>query len=100
PAVRLYFRHAINDDTLSEFVYERIKILNEKGKDYADVEIPIISESGFFVNISNLKARTIHPDGKIVEFTGQPFEKTIYKGRGNKLAVKAFTMPEASVGSI
>src|SRR5437764_6119738 len=100
PAVRLYFRHAIDDDSLSEFVYERIKILNEKGKQYADVEIPILSEFGIVISASNLKARTIHPDGSIVEFPGQPFEKTIYKGRGNKLAVKAFTMPEASVGSI
>ena len=100
PAVRLYYRNAIDDNTTSEFIYERIKILNDKGVRYADVNIPVLTEFGIFIRVNNLKARTIHPDGSIVEFTGQPYEKTIYKGRGNKLAVKAFTMPEVSVGSI
>src|SRR5437588_2846349 len=99
-AVRLYYRHAIDDNTFSEFVYERIKILNEKGKQYADVEIPVLTFSGTFISITNQKGRTMHADGSIVEFSGQPFEKTLFKGRGNRLAVKAFTMPEVSIGSI
>ena len=106
-AVRLYYAHYIDDNVSSEFIYERIKILNEKalnpnryGKTYADVEIPVENFFGLTATISDLKARTIHPDGSIVEFTGKPFEKTVYKGRGNKLAVKAFSMPEVGVGSI
>jgi hypothetical protein len=100
PAVRLYYAHYVDDNTRSEFVYERIKILNDKGRQYADIQIPTLVEAGIFVTISDLKARTIHPDGSIVEFTGKPFEKTMYKGQGNKIAVQAFTMPEISVGSI
>lgn len=100
PAIRLYYAHEIDDNTSSEFVYHRIKILNDKGKKYADVEIPIFREEGLFVYINNLKARTIRPDGSIVEFTGKPYEKVVFKGRGDKLSVRAFTMPEVSVGCI
>lgn len=100
PAIRLYYAHEINDNTSSEFVYHRIKILNDKGKQYADVEIPIFVEEGLFLLIKNLKARTIRPDGSIVEFTGKPYEKIVFKGRGDKLSVKAFTMPEVCVGCI
>jgi len=106
-AVRLYYAQYINDNTASCFFYERIKILNEKalnpdvrGKTYADVEIPILTIGDFVEDITDLKARTIKPDGSIVEFTGKPFEKVVFKGRGNKLSVKAFSMPEARVGSI
>jgi uncharacterized protein DUF3857/transglutaminase superfamily protein len=103
-AVRLYYAQYINDNTASCFFYQRIKILNDKalagGSSYADVEIPILTLGDFVEDITDLKARTIKPDGSIVEFNGKPFEKVVFKGRGNKLSVKAFSMPEASVGSI
>lgn len=97
PAIQLYYAHHIDDTYHSQFFYRRIKVLNDKGKEYADVEIPIfIPES----SIADLKARTIHPDGKIIEFSGKPFEKTIIKGQGIKYLAKTFTLPEVTVGSI
>ncbi len=96
PAIQLYYANYIDDSADYEFVYHRIKVLNESGKQYADVEI----SGGVGVEVANLKARTIHPDGTIVEFTGKPFEKTIFKGRGVKVYAKAFTLPEVTVGSI
>lgn len=106
-AVRLYYAQHINDNNSSCFIYQRVKILNEKalnpdsrGKTYADVEIPIFTFGSIVENITDLKARTIKPDGSIVEFTGKPFEKVVFKGRGDKISVKAFSMPEVSVGSI
>ncbi len=78
------------------FSISRIKVLNEKGKSHADVELVIPPEG----SISGLKARTIQPDGKITEFTGKPFQKTVIKARGVKVLAKAFTMPEVNVGSI
>jgi hypothetical protein len=95
-AVQLYYADFINDQEDTEFVYVRIKILNEKGKSHADVEL-IVPQEG---SISALKARTIQPDGKIVEFFGKPFQKTVIKARGVKILAKAFTMPEVNVGSI
>jgi hypothetical protein len=103
-AVRLYYAQYINDNTASCFFYQRIKILNEKalagGNSYADVEIPILTLGDFVEDITDLKARTIKPDGSIVEFNGKPFDKVVFKGRGVKFAVKAFSMPDVSVGSI
>ena len=103
-AVRLYHAQYINDNTASCFFYERIKILNEKalagGNSYADVAIPILTIGDFVEEISDLKARTIKPDGSIVEFNGKVFEKVVFKGRGIKFSAKAFSMPEVGVGSI
>lgn len=96
PAIQLYYANYIDDNSQSEFIYHRIKILNESGRKYADVEIP----SGGGLEMRNLKARTIHPDGSIVEFTGKPFDKTVFKGRGLKLVYKTFTMPDVTIGSI
>lgn len=96
PAIQLYYANYIDDSTWSEFVYHRVKILNESGKKYADVEIL----AGPGTQVGSLKARTIHPDHTIVEFTGKPFEKTVFKGRGIKFYAKTFTLPEVTVGSI
>jgi len=96
-AIQLYYADYIDDGLHSEFFYSRIKILNEKGNKYADVEIPIFIPDS---SVTDLKARTIHPDGKIVEFTGKPFLKTIAKGQGIKYLAKTFTLPEVTVGSI
>jgi hypothetical protein len=60
PAVMLYYRHDIDDNTQSEFVYSRIKVLNAKGQSYADVEVPVVN---VLVEMTDLKARTIRPDG-------------------------------------
>jgi len=95
-AVQLYYADFINDQEQTEFFYHRIKILNEKGNRHADVEIVIPPDC----SLSGLKARTIHPDGKIVEFAGKPFQKTIIKSRGVKVLAKTFTMPDVTVGSI
>jgi hypothetical protein len=95
-AIQLYYADYIDDTSHSEFFYNRIKILTEKGKEHADVEIPVFPQT----SIAELKARTIQPDGRVVDFSGKPFEKTIIKGRGVKYLAKTFTLPEVSVGSI
>jgi len=97
-AVQLYFAHYISESDHSEFFYHRIKVLNENGRSLGDVEVPV----PFYrrVKIQELQARTILPDGKIVEYTGTPFEKVILQGRGVKFLAQTFTLPEVSVGSI
>src|SRR5919109_3041655 len=76
PAVLLFYADYQDDNESYDFIYRRIKILNEKGRDYADVEIPYLRSGG---SIADLKARTIHPDGSIVEFKGKPFDKIVVK---------------------
>lgn len=98
PVIQLYYGLTRDDPAQFEFIYNRIKVLNEKGKsqEYADVEI----ELGPSVQLADLKARTIHPDGKIVDFDGHVFDKTIVKSRGFKISGKSFSFPDVTVGSI
>ena len=96
PAVRLYYSYFRDDNSRFVSEYERIKILNQAGLKYANVEIVLNSGD----SIKELKARTIHPDGSVVEFTGKPFEKTVNKGHGVKRLAKTFTLPDVTVGSI
>ncbi|HEY7405697.1 MAG TPA: DUF3857 domain-containing protein [Candidatus Angelobacter sp.] len=96
PAIQLYYADYIDDREQTEFFYHRIKVLNEKGNRYADVEILVPPDA----SLDTLKARTIHPDGAVVEFTGKPFQKIVLKERGLKVMTRAFTFPEVTVGSI
>jgi hypothetical protein len=96
-AVLLYFADFIDDTNNTEFFYHRVKLLNEKGiKEHGNVEITVPSG----LSVSDLKARTIHADGKIIEFTGKPLEQTVYKGKGIKFRAKTLQLPEVTVGSI
>jgi len=100
PAVILY-RQVDRDDnskTSHEYNYLRIKILTDEGRKYGDVEIPFFKDRGN--NVVAIKARTIQPDGTIINFDGKIFEKTIFKGQGLKFIAKTFTMPEVHAGSI
>ena len=98
-AIQLYYSQDIDDneeDNEAEYIYSRIKILNEKGNKYADVKIVV--PTGF--HLLELKARTIHPDGKVIEYIGQPFDNIIARGKGFRWIRKSFTLPKVTPGSI
>ncbi len=97
PAIYLYRQVDRDDNVPQEVVYERIKVLTEKGRKYGDVEIPYVKYSE---SIRDLEARTIRPDGTILEFDGEVYEKPIVKTREVKLLAKSFTLPDVEVGSI
>ena len=99
PAVYLY-RQVDRDDgghATSERNYARIKILTEEGRKYANVEIPFNKDR---YKVSGIRARTIRPDGSIVNFEGKVFENTIVKSKSLKYLAKTFSLSEATVGSI
>ncbi len=77
--------------------YVRIKILNEAGRKYGNVEIPLFKEVG---TVDGISARSIRPDGTIVNFTGQAFVKTIVKAKGYQYLAKTFVIPDVQVGSV
>jgi hypothetical protein len=100
PAVILY-RQVDRDDsgqTAHEFNFVRIKILKDEGRKYSDVEIPFYKEHG--LNIVNIHARTIRPDGSELPFQGKAFDKMIEKAKGVKLLAKTFSLPEVQPGCI
>jgi Domain of Unknown Function with PDB structure (DUF3857)/Transglutaminase-like superfamily len=96
------FREEITDDKLHMWsVYIRLKVLTERGKDFANVELKQYeARDRGGVSITDIQGRTIHPDGTIIPFTGKPFEKLIEKSQGFKEMAKVFTLPDVGVGSI
>lgn len=96
------FREEITDDKQHNWgIYARIKVLTERGKDLANVELKQYqsSDEGGY-SVTDIQGRTIHPDGTIIPFTGKPFEKLIEKTHGHKVMAKVFTLPDVEVGSI
>jgi Domain of Unknown Function with PDB structure (DUF3857)/Transglutaminase-like superfamily len=97
PAVILLREETDDDMNNAHSVYERIKILTDAGREYANVELPY-SRRGF--SIGGISGRTIHRDGSIVQFEGKAFDKTVIKGNDIRINVKTFTLPDVQVGSI
>ncbi|HEY6927762.1 MAG TPA: DUF3857 and transglutaminase domain-containing protein [Steroidobacteraceae bacterium] len=97
PAVYLYRQVDRDDSRYSESIYVRIKILADAGLNYANVEIPFVQGAE---HIGSIRARTVRPDGSVVNFDGTTYEKPIVKSERVKYMAKTFTLPEAQVGSI
>jgi hypothetical protein len=97
PAIYLYRQVDRDDNGPYEREYARIKILTEEGRSNATIEIRFLKGTE---KVRDIEARTIHPDGTIVDFKGEIFEKTIVKAKGLKYVAKIFTMPDVRVGSI
>jgi hypothetical protein len=72
-AIILYHEETADDMTRHRYVYKRLKVLTEKGKDRASVEIPYDAK---YVGIADIRARTIAPDGTITPLTGKAFNST------------------------
>jgi hypothetical protein len=98
PAIYLYRQVDRKDASraATEYNYVRIKILSEEGRDRANIIIPYSSEE----HVANIRARTIHADGTVVNFDGQVFDKIVEKTKGLKIKAKVLTAPDVQVGSI
>lgn len=96
-AMILYRESSIDEDKSVVSEYFRIKIFTKAGAKYGDVEIPYAKG---VTSIGNLRARTIRPDGSIVNFEGKPFDKMIVKEGGLKVMAKTFTLPDVEPGGI
>src|SRR5687768_9606960 len=85
-----------NDLVLSHYV--RIKIFTERGREnHSKIDIPYINR----VKIKDVAARTIKPDGSIVELAKEDIiEKTVVKASGLKLRTKTFAFPGIEPGVI
>lgn len=93
-----YFDHVRN----YEEQYKRVKIFTEKGRRYADIEILHGKNIfGGLVTVEGIRARTIRPDGSVVEFSGEILDKVITSKRGwMSVRAKTFTLPEVTPGCI
>ncbi|MGO8757662.1 MAG: DUF3857 domain-containing protein [Terracidiphilus sp.] len=77
--------------------YARIKVLTEKGKEAATVEI--VYPAGEIV-IGSIRGRTIHSDGTVVPLNVKPEDLLEVKSNDYRWQRKVFTLPSVEVGSI
>lgn len=96
-AVYLNFEEIANDPLHYQSYYARIKVLQEKGKELATVELPYLFGN---TKITDIKGRTIHADGSIVPLNVKPEDLLISKSGEVKINRKVFTLPSVEVGSI
>jgi hypothetical protein len=101
-AVYLDIEEIANDPLHYQSFYARIKVLTEKGKELATVEIPYLRSN---YKITNIKARTIHSDGTVVPLVGKPEDLMVLKTKdrsGDQVQVnrRVFNLPSVEVGSI
>jgi hypothetical protein len=101
-AVVLDYEEITNDPQHYYSVYARIKVLQEKAKDLATVEIRYLQGN---VKIADIKARTIHSDGTIIPLVVKPEDLLLTKattkeGYQWQTYLKVFNLPSVEVGSI
>lgn len=96
-AIYLLRDEQANDKLHVHITYVRLKILTDKGKQYADQEI---SYDGGQFSIFGVEGRTIHSDGSVIPFTGKPYQKVLSKGGKEQYKATVFTLPDVQVGSI
>jgi uncharacterized protein DUF3857/transglutaminase superfamily protein len=101
-AVYLNIEEVANDPMHYERFYARIKVLTEKGKELATVEVPYFHGD---TQITDIKARTIHSDGTVIPLVGKPSDLLVAKttsktGDQEQVNRKVFTLPSVEVGSI
>jgi hypothetical protein len=96
-AVYLNIEESTDDPHHFYSYYARIKVLQEKGKELATVEIPYL-HGGF--KVADIQARTIHSDGTVIPVTGKPEDLLILKKEDLEVGRKIFNLPSVEVGSI
>jgi hypothetical protein len=98
-AAAVYFNiEEVTDDPLHfHSFYARIKVLQDKGKELATVELPYLSGNQ---KVTDIKARTIHADGTVIPLQGKPEDLLISKNKDRQFGRMVFTLPSVEIGSI
>ncbi|HEY1209589.1 MAG TPA: DUF3857 and transglutaminase domain-containing protein [Terracidiphilus sp.] len=101
-AVYLNIEEIDNDPIHFKSIYVRIKVLQEKGKELATVEIPYERRN---FKVTDIMARTIHSDGTVIPLVGKPEELLIAKTKSREgdplqFSRTVFNLPSVEVGSI
>jgi hypothetical protein len=96
-AVYLNVEEITDDEHHFHSFYARIKVLAEKGKELATVQIPYLHGNS---RIDDIQARTIHSDGTVIPLIGTPEDLLIVKKNEAQIERKVFTLASVEVGSI
>lgn len=82
--------------------YIRVKVFTERGREsQSRIDLEYGKLYGTEIKIQDIAARTIKPDGSIVELKKSDiFERTIAKASGLKMKARSFAMPAVEPGCI
>jgi hypothetical protein len=97
PAMILYCAVETDNTKSTETESMRIKVFQDEGRKYANVEIPYYDKA---TQVEEIRARTVGPDGKISEFTDQIYDREIVKARKLRVNAKVLTLPNVQAGTI
>jgi hypothetical protein len=97
PAVYLYREKTADNLNNTRGEYARIKVLSEKGKEWATVEVPYDAGA---MEVPYIEGRTIHADGTVVPLVGKAADLLVIKNRSNHVRTAVFNLPSVEVGSI
>jgi hypothetical protein len=86
-----------DDEKRLQTEWIRIKIFTERGKAYADVQIPYLGGS---TTIEGIRGRTVLADGTAIPFNGTVFDKVLVKYKRFRYDAKTFTLPGVEAGSV
>jgi transglutaminase-like putative cysteine protease len=104
-AEALFWEVRIDDDPEGDLIfnhYLRVKVFTERGREsQSKIDLPFGKIFGGETKIKDIEARTIKPDGSIVQLKKEDvFERTIAKGSGVKYKARSFAMPAVEPGCI
>jgi hypothetical protein len=97
PAVFLYRQEETDNHSHYVGEYARIKVLTEKGKEYATVEVPYIPG---YMDPPIIEGRTIHADGTVIPLAGKASDLLVFKNHNSHVHAAVFNLPSVEVGSI
>ena len=101
----LFWEVRIDDNPEGDLIfthYLRVKVFTERGREsQSKIDLPFGNLYGTEVKIKDIAARTIKPDGSIVEVKKEDiFERTIVRISGLKVKARSFAMPAVEPGCI
>ena len=96
-AVYLFYEEKTDDPLHYHSVRARIKVLTEKGKALATVNVPYWRGEQ---KVTDIHARTIHADGTVVPLEGKPEDLLQMKAGEVQIGRRVFNLPGVEVGSI
>src|SRR5215203_1577637 len=104
-AEALFWEVRIDDNPEGDLIfnhYVRVKVFTDRGREsQSKIDLPFGNLYGGETKIKDIAARTIKPDGSIVELKKEDvFERTIVKVSGLKVKARSFAMPAVEPGCI
>jgi len=101
----LFWEVRIDDNPEGDLIFDhylRVKVFTERGREsQSKIDLIFGKMYGGEIKIKDIAARTIKPDGSIVQLKKEDiYERTIVKGSGLKYKAKSFAMPAVEPGCI